>query len=387
MSFEASLDQVRRFTREVLIPYEQKLEDTGEVSDEILQGIKDIGLFAISIPPEYGGLGFSQEEQVLLTFEFTQASAVYRSIFSTTIGLCSQALLDFGRDDQKNAYLPRMATGECIGAFALTEPEAGSDAGALTTKAIRDGDEYVINGTKRYITNAPYAGVFIIMARTDPATKGGKGISALLVDAGTPGITVGPIPDMLGQKGSASTEIYFEDCRVPVSCLIGTEEGRGLGAALRGINHARTHVAATCVGQAMRLMDEMVDFAIQRRQFDMAIADMPSIGNMIADSYAEMSAAKAMTLEAARAFDRAVADGSRLPTTDISAAKYFASEMVSRVADRALQIMGGAGYMEGNPITRFYRDTRLFRIFEGASQIQQRNIARDLVAARRASRS
>lgn len=383
MSFEASLDQVRRFTRDVLMPNEQRVEDEAAVPAEILQQIRDIGLFAISIPESYGGLDFSMEQQVLLTFEFTQASAVYRSIFSTTIGLCSQAILDFGRDDQKQRYLPGMARGDIIGSFALTEPEAGTDAGALTTKAVRDGDTYVINGTKRYITNAPYADVFLVMARTDPDSKGGAGISALLVDAETPGITVGPIPKMLGQTGSASTEVYFEDCRVPASALVGDQEGRGLGAALRGINHARTHVAATCVGQAMRLIDEAVDFAIGREQFGGSIADMPSIQNMLADSYAEMNAARAMTLEAARDFDRAQADGTRLPTTEIAAAKYYGSEMVSRVADRALQIMGGAGFMEGNPITRLYRDTRLFRIFEGTSQIQQRNIARDMVRARR----
>ncbi|MDA0339864.1 MAG: acyl-CoA dehydrogenase [Proteobacteria bacterium] len=245
----------------------------------------------------------------------------------------------------------------------------------------------MINGTKRYITNAPYAGVFLLMARTDPNGKGGAGISALPVDADTPGITVGPIPKMLGQIGSASTEVYFEDCRVPVSALVGDQEGRGLGASLRGINHARTHVVATCVGQAMRMIDAgVVDFAIGREQFGGLIADMPSIQNLLADSHTEMLAAKAMTLEAARAFDRSQAEGTRLPTTEIAAAKYFASEMVSRVADRALQIMGGAGFMEGNPITRLYRDTRLFRIFEGTSQIQQRNIARDIVRARRANR-
>ncbi len=383
MSFDASLEQVRRFTREVLIPAEQKLEDEAEVPAAIIQQMKDIGLFAISIPEAYGGLEFTQEQQVLLTFEFTQASAVYRSIFSTTIGLCSQALLDFGTDEQKETYLPGMAAGDIIGAFALTEPEAGSDAASLTTKAIRDGDSYVINGTKRYITNAPYAQVFLVMARTDPDSTGGSGISALLVDSGTPGLTVGPIPKMLGQTGSASTEVYFDDCRVPASALVGGQEGGGLRAALRGINHARTHVAATCVGQAMRLIDEMTDFAIQREQFGTPLADMPSIQNMIADSYAETQATRAMTLEAARAFDRAVAEGTPLPTTEIAAAKYFGSEMVSRVADRAVQIMGGAGFMEGNPITRMYRDTRLFRIFEGASQVQQRNIARDVVARRR----
>jgi len=373
--FETYLDRIRRFTRDRLIPNEPRLEELNAIPDEIVQEMRDIGLFGISIPESYGGLGFGMEQQVLLTIAFTQASAVYRSRFSTTIGLCSQAILDFGTEDQRRRWLPGMAAGTITGAFALTEPEAGSDAGSLTTAAIRDGDVYVVNGSKRYITNAPEADVFVLMARTDPSVAGPAGVSAFAVPADTPGIRVGPVPRMMGQAGSHATEVFFEDCRVPVDALLGGKEGSGLKAALRGINHARTHVAATCVGQAIRLIDEALAYAVQRKQFGQSIAEFQSIQNMVADSRAETAAAKALVLDCARAFDR----GPPIPYADIACAKYFASEMVCRVADRAVQIFGGAGYMEENAVARLYRDVRLFRIFEGASQIQQQQIARDML--------
>lgn len=374
-NFEDYLHRIRRFTRERLIPNEHRLEAEGRIPEEIVQEIREIGLFGISIPEAYGGLGFTMEQQVLLTLEFTQASAVYRSRFSTTIGLCSQAILDFGTEAQKRKYLPRMATGEVTGAFALTEPEAGSDAGAVRTRAVRDGDFYVLDGRKRYITNAPDAQMFLVMARTDPDSPGAAGVSAFAVDADTPGIRVGPVPRMLGQTGSTATEVFFEGCRVPASALLGGHEGNGLRAALRGINHARTHVAATCVGQALRLIEESVTYATGRRQFGQPLAEFQLIQAMLADSRAEAAAARALVLECARAFDR----GPPIPFADIACAKYFASEMVCRVADRAVQIHGGAGYMESSAVARLYRDVRLFRIFEGASQIQQIQIARDML--------
>ncbi|MET4699758.1 acyl-CoA dehydrogenase [Constrictibacter sp. MBR-5] len=373
--FATYLERIGRFTRERLIPNEPLLEEFGGIPEDVLQEIREIGLFGISIPESYGGLGFGMEQQVLLTIAFTQASAVYRSRFSTTIGLCSQAILDFGTEEQRRRWLPGMAAGTITGAFALTEPEAGSDAGNLQTAAIRDGDTYVVNGSKRYITNAPEADVFVLMARTDLSIAGAAGVSAFAVPADTPGIRVGPVPRMMGQTGSHATEVFFEDCRVPADALLGGKEGSGLKAALRGINHARTHVAATCVGQAIRLIDEALGYAAERRQFGQPIAGFQSIQNMLADSRAETAAAKALVLDCARAFDR----GPPIPYADIACAKYFASEMVCRVADRAVQIFGGAGYMEENAVARLYRDVRLFRIFEGASQIQQQQIARDML--------
>lgn len=372
--FEAYLKKVRQFTQERLRPNEYRLETENRIPGEIVQEIREMGLFGISIPEKYGGLGLNMEQQVLCTFEFTQASAVYRSRFSTTIGLCSQSLLDYGTEEQRAAYLPKMASGEVTGAFALTEPEAGSDAGSLKTSATRDKDGYVINGTKRYITNAPEADIFLVMARTNPEIKGSAGVSAFIVQKDNPGVKVGEIPKMLGQAGSHVTEVYFENCCVPASALVGGMEGAGLKTALRGINHARTHVAATCVGQAIRLLEEALTYAKKRVQFSRPIAEFQSIQNMLADCRAEIYAAKCMTLESARRFDTG-----KIPVTDICCSKYFASEMVSRVADRALQIFGGAGYMEENSIARLYRDVRLFRIFEGTSQIQQYNIARQML--------
>lgn len=374
--FDDYLTAVRDLSQRVLRPNEHRLTREGGVPDDLTQALKDIGLFAISIPEVYGGIGCSMEEQVRLTFEFTQASCVYRARFSTTIGLTSQAILDFGTDAQKQRYLPRMATGECTGAFALTEPEAGSDAAALATRARRDSAEWVIDGEKRYITNAPQAGVFLVMARTDPDDTSAKGVSAFLVDADTPGVKVGEPPRMLGNEGSHATYVWFEGARVPDEALVGGREGSGLRAALRGINHARLHVAATCVGQSIRLIEEMTRHAAQRRQFGQPIGEFGQIQAFLADSQAEMAAARALCLECARAFDA----GPEIPHVEIASAKLFASETVSRIADRAVQTLGGMGYMEDlSDVPRLARDARLFRIFEGASQVQQANIARAML--------
>ena len=377
--FETYLAAVERFTDEVLIPNEHRLAEEMRIPEDFTQQMRELGLFGISIPEEYGGLGCSQEEQVRLTFAFTRGSAVYRSRFSTTIGLTSQAILDFATDEQTQAWLPRMATGEVTGAFALTEPDAGSDAGGLTTTARRDGDHYVLNGYKRYITNAPDADLFLVMARTDETQKGSRSVSAFLVERGTPGIEPLPPTPLLGQHGSRVGEIRIDNCRVPAENLVGGVEGRGLNAALRGINSARTHVGATCVGQAIRLIAEAVAHARQREQFGEPIGNFQLVQGMLAEMQADMLAAKALCLEVARAFDKAIADDTQLPFADIAASKYFGSEMVCRVADRAVQILGGAGFVEDNAVSRMYRDVRLFRLFEGTSQIQQQQIAKAML--------
>lgn len=374
MTFDDHLEAVRDFSQKRLRPDEDRLEREDTISDDLVQEMRDLGLFAISIPREYGGLGWSMTEQVLLTMEFTQAAAAYRSRFSSTIGLCSQAVLDHGTDEQRTTWLPAMASGQCTGAFALTEPEAGSDAGSARTTAARDGDHYILNGHKRYITNAPIADLFIVYART--GGKGGAGLSGFLVPADTPGIEVQPQKPMMGQRGSLSTEVSFKDCRVPVSALLGGTEGHGLRSALRGINSARTHVAATCVGQATRLVEEATVHALNRTQFGQPIANFQSVENLLADSQAELLAGRALVVDCARRFDEGP-----IPVPEISAAKYFTSEMVCRVADRAVQVLGGAGFFTEHPISRFYRDVRLFRLFEGTSQIQQQQIARHLKAA------
>ncbi|MFZ8897091.1 MAG: acyl-CoA dehydrogenase family protein [Alphaproteobacteria bacterium] len=375
-NFDDYLTAVRELSQDVLRPNEHRLTREGGIPEDLTEALKEIGLFGISIPEEYGGLGCSMEEQIRLTFEFCQASCVYRSRFSTTIGLTSQAILDFGTSSQKEFYLPKMAAGECTGSFALTEPEAGSDAASLKTKAERDGDIWVINGEKRYITNAPQADVFLTMARTNPSDKSANGISAFLVDASLPGVSVGEPPRMLGNEGSHVCYVWFENVRVSESALVGGKEGAGLKAALRGINHARLHVAATCVGQAIRLIEEMTNYAARRIQFDRPVGEFGQIQALLADSQAEMAAARALCIDCAKAFDL----GGPIPHVDIASAKLFASETVSRIADRAVQILGGVGYMEDmSSIPRLYRDVRLFRIFEGTSQVQQANIARAML--------
>ena len=376
-TFEEYLFSVRDFSQNVLRPAEKRLTREGGIPDDLTNALKDIGLFGISIPKEFGGFGFTMEQQVLLTFEFCQASCVYRSRFSTTIGLTSQAILDFATEEQKNKYLPKMASGACTGAFALTETEAGSDASALATTAKKNGNKgWLINGEKRYITNAPQADVFLVMARTDENSSGSRGISAFLVDAYRPGITVGEPPEMLGNDGSHACYVWFNDCEVPHEALIGGVEGRGLKAALRGINHARLHVAATCVGQAIRIIDEMTSYASERQQFGKSIGEFGQIQALLADSQSEMTAGKALCLDCAKKFD----EEAEIPFIDIASAKLFCSEMVSRVADRAVQTMGGLGYMENlSDVPRLFRDVRLFRIFEGASQIQQTNIAKAML--------
>jgi len=375
-NFDDYLTAVRELSQDVLRPNEHRLTREGGIPEDLTEALKEIGLFGISIPEEYGGLGCSMEEQIRLTFEFCQASCVYRSRFSTTIGLTSQAILDFGTSSQKEFYLPKMAAGECTGSFALTEPEAGSDAASLKTKAERDGDIWVINGEKRYITNAPQADVFLTMARTNPSDKSANGISAFLVDASLPGVSVGEPPRMLGNEGSHVCYVWFENVRVSEGALVGGKEGAGLKAALRGINHARLHVAATCVGQAIRLIEEMTNYAARRIQFDRPVGEFGQIQALLADSQAEMAAARALCIDCAKAFDL----GGPIPHVDIASAKLFASETVSRIADRAVQILGGVGYMEDmSSIPRLYRDVRLFRIFEGTSQVQQANIARAML--------
>lgn len=372
--FGSYLRKVRRFSQEVLRPNEGIVEETDEIPVEIVDQIRDIGLFGISLPTKWGGLGFSQEQQVRLTFEFTQASAVFRSRFSTTIGLCSQVILDYGTEAQKQRYLPRMATGEVTGAFCLTERNVGSDAGALETTATRCDGGYTLNGIKRYITNAPDADLFVVMASTGKDADGRNEISVFLIDAGTPGLATGPRERMMGQRGSHVSEVFLDDCRVGEEALLGSRQGNGLKMALRGINHARTHVAATCVGQGSRILDEALDYAKQRQQFGQPIADFQAIRTMIGQGRAELAAARALTLEVARKFD-----AGPIPYIDIACAKLFASEMVWRLADQAVQILGGMGYMESHPIARLFRDVRLLRIFEGTSQIHQLNIAKHTI--------
>jgi acyl-CoA dehydrogenase len=269
-----------------------------------------------------------------------------------------------------------MATGELIASFALTEPEAGSDAASLRTTAIRDGEDYVVNGTKRYITNAPHAGIFTLMARSDPNDKSASGISAFIVDAKSPGISFGKRDKKMGQKGAHTCDVIFENCRVPVANLIGGKEGMGFKTAMKVLDKGRIHIAAVCVAVAERMLADALAYAVERKQFGQRIADFQLVQALLADCKAEIYAARCMVLDAARRRD------AQMPvSTEASCAKMFASEMCGRVADRAVQIFGGAGYMSEYGIERFYRDVRLFRIYEGTTQIQQLLIARNMIKA------
>jgi len=366
-------ESVRRFVREALIPREEEVAETDRIPEDVVAQMKELGLFGMSLPEEYGGLGVTMEEEVRIAFELGQASPAFRSLIGTNNGIGAMGIYLDGTEAQKQAYLPRLASGELIGSFALTEPDAGSDAASLKTSARRDGDHYVLDGTKRFITNAPEAGVFTVMARTDPAIKGGAGISAFIVEAGTPGLSLGKVDKKMGQRGAHTCDVIFEDCKVPAANLIGGREGMGFKTAMKVLDKGRLHIAAVAVGAAKRMLRDALEYATARKQFGQAISEFQLVQAMLADSKTELYAAECMVLDAARKRD----EGGDV-SIEASCAKYFATEMCGRVADRAVQIHGGAGYVSEYAVERFYRDVRLFRLYEGTSQIQQIIIARGL---------
>ena len=370
------LDSIRRFVRERLIPAEVEVTETDTMPAAIVHEMREMGLFGYALPREYGGLGLSTEEQMHVSFELCYASPVFRSYVGTNNGIGGMGIVIDGTPEQKERYLRRLAAGEIIGSFALTEPDNGSDAGGLKTFARRDGDHYVINGTKRYITNAPEASIFTLMARTDASQKGASGVSAFIVERDTLGLMTAPPDRKMGQRGSHTSDVILQDVRVPASALIGGVEGQGFKTAMKVLDRARLNIAAVCVGIAQRMLDETLAYAMQREQFGQPIAGFQLVQAMLADSKTEIYAARCMTLDAARLAD----EGANI-ATEASCAKLFASEMCSRVADRCVQVHGGAGYMQEYPIERLYRDVRLFRIFEGTSQIQQLVIAKNMIRA------
>ena len=370
------LNSLSRFVRERLMPNESRVAETDKIPDDIVQEMKSLGLFGFTIPEQYGGLGLTMEEEVMVAFELGQTSPAFRSLIGTNNGIGSQGILMDGTDVQKQYYLPRLAAGELVGSFALTEPGAGSDAASLSCSAVRDGEHYVLNGTKRFITNAPEAGIFTVMARTDPANKSAGGISAFIVERGTPGLSLGKWDVKMGQQGAHTCDVIFENCRVPAANLIGGKEGIGFKTAMRVLDKGRLHISAVCVAAATRMLDDALAYAMERQQFGKPIAEFQLIQAMLADSRAEIYAARCMVLDAARR-----RDAGEDVATEASCCKLFASEMCGRVADRAVQIHGGAGYVSDYAIERFYRDVRLFRIYEGTTQIQQLVIARNMIRA------
>ena len=371
---EALLDSVRRFVRERLVPFENEVAETDEIPESIVQEMRELGLFGMTIPEEFGGLALTMEEECRVLLELCQTAPAFRSVIGTTVGIGSQGILIDGTPEQQQEWLPKLATGEVIASFALTEPEAGSDAASLRTTAIKDGDHYVVNGTKRFITNAPHAGMFTLMARTDPTNKGAGGVSSFIVDAKSPGISFGKYDKKMGQRGAHTCDVIFDNVKVPAANLIGLREGQGFKTAMKVLEKGRIHIAAVAVGVAKRMLRDALAYSLERKQFGQAICDFQLVQAMLADSQAELYAAECMTLDAARRRD----DGQNV-STEASCAKMFATEMCGRVADRAVQILGGAGYMEEYGIGRFYRDVRLFRLYEGSTQIQQIIIARNMV--------
>jgi acyl-CoA dehydrogenase len=367
------LDTVRRFVRDKLVPLEEQVDRDDLVPDTIVAEMRDLGLFGLSIPQAYGGLGLTVAEEVAVVMELGWTSPAFRSVIGSNVGIGSQGLVIDGTEAQRARYLPRLASGELIGSFCLTEPQAGSDAASLRTTAMWDGKAYVLNGTKRFITNAPRAGLFTVMARSDPQAPGSSGISAFVVEADSPGISLGKPDRKMGQRGAHTCDVVFEDVRVPAEAVIGGEPGRGFATAMKVLDRGRIHIAALCVGTAQRLIHEALVYSRDREQFGQPIGEFQLVQAMLADSQAEYYAARCMVEDAARRLDRG-----RPITLEASCCKMYCSEMVGRVADRAVQIFGGAGYMAEYGIERFFRDVRLFRLYEGTTQIQQLIIARQM---------
>lgn len=369
---DALIEMVRRFVDEQCKPIEAQVAENDEVPQNVVDQMKELGLFGISIPEDFGGLGLNMEEEALVGFELGQTSPAFRSVAGTNIGIGSQGLVMWGNDQQKSQWLPKIASGEAITSFCLTEPEAGSDSGSVQTKAVRDGDQYVLTGTKRYITNANKAHLLTVMARTDPDTPGGKGLSAFIVESNTPGVTIGKPEKKMGQQGAHICDVIFDGARVPAANMLG-QEGDGFKVAMSVLDRGRLHISSICVGVAERLIHEMTNYAVERKQFGQPIANHQLVQAMMADSYAEAYAGRCMVLDAAKK-----RDAGENVTLLAASCKMFCSEMVGRVADRAVQVFGGAGYVADYGVERFYRDVRIFRIYEGTTQIQQMVIGRGL---------
>ena len=375
-TFDMLRDAVRRFVDERLIPAEDAVEEADAIPADIIAQIRDMGLFGLSVPEEYDGLGCTMTEEAAIIRELCRASIVYRSLIGTTVGIGSQGIVMDGTPEQKAQWLPRFATGNAIASFGLTEPEAGSDAASLRTVAVREGDHYRINGTKRFITNAPRASVFTLMARTEADVKGAGGISAFILPADTPGISFGKPDKKMGQKGSITTDVILEDVIVPAANIIGGVPGRGFKTAMKVLDRGRIHIAAVSLGMADRLLDMSLRYAMERQQFGQPIAQFQLVQAMLADSKVDLLTIEALMQSVAARFD-----AGESVSLECSALKLHASEAVGRIADRAVQIHGGAGYMAEYKVERFYRDVRLLRIYEGTTQIQQTIIARNMIRA------
>jgi len=366
-------DAVRRFVYNEIIPAEPRIEEKNAVPEELLQKMRDMGLFGLTIPSQYGGLGVGPIGYTLVSEEFGKAHSAIRSLIGINNGIGSKALVSAGSREQKEKYLPRLASGDLVAAFALSEPGAGSDAGAIATTAQRQGDHYLLNGSKHFITNGPIADVFTVLAVTDRELGSRGGMTAFLVDKDTPGFSVGRIQETMGSRGCLRSELVFEDCAVPVGQVIGGE-GEGFGAAMDSLAEGRIAYAAFCVGTAQRLLDMSQEYAKQRVQFGRPIAEFQAIAFMLAEMATSVHVARCATWQAAWKCE----SGDDC-TQEASMAKLFASEAAGRVADSAVQIHGAMGYARDLAVERLYRDVRLYRIAEGTSEIQKIVISRNLL--------
>jgi acyl-CoA dehydrogenase len=377
--FRDILAQTRHFVRSVIVPRESEIAEGDRVPDDIQQQAKAMGLFGYAIPQQCGGLGLNIVQDVELALELGYTSLAVRSMFGTNNGIAGQVLVGFGTEEQKARWLEPMAVGEVVASFALTEPGAGSNPAGLRTRAVRDGDGWLINGQKRWITNAPVADLFVVFARTRPADADGAGIAVFLVPADTPGVQVGVKDAKMGQEGAWTSDVYFTDVAVGSEALIGGSEDIGYRAALTSLARGRIHLAALAVGAAQRALDESVSFATTATQGGVQVGTFQLVQAMLADQQTDVMAGLAMVREAARQWldgsDRRIAP---------SVAKLFCTEMAGRVADLAVQIHGGTGYMRGVPVERIYREVRLLRLYEGTSEIQRLIIGGGLVKAARA---
>ena len=378
MDFELSeeqralADSVKAFIDERVDPRMPEIERTNAIPPELLTEASDLGLFGISIPEEYGGSNLSRLSRVLVHQMLGRSGFGFAGIFAAHGGIGSEALVTIGTPEQKQRYLPRMATGELRGCFALTEPGAGSDAGGITTTAVKKGDRYILNGVKHYISGSTHAGLLTVVARTNPAPRS-KEMSVFLVEPSFKGFRIGTVYDTMGCKGHPIAELLFEDCEVPEENRLGPE-GKGWLAATKTLMEGRPVVAARCVGACERLLEISTDYAKTRKQFGQAIGEFQGIHFMLADMATRTEASRLLTYRAA-----VLADEGRVTSQDTSMAKLFASETLAFVADSALQIQGGSGYITDNPVGRFYRDARITRIYEGTSEIQRGIIGRSML--------
>ncbi|KAA0109190.1 acyl-CoA dehydrogenase family protein [Mycolicibacterium sp. P1-5] len=372
--FREILAQTRQFVRTAVVPREAEILAEDKVPDDLRDQAKAMGLFGYAIPQEWGGLGLNIAQDVELAMELGYTSLALRSMFGTNNGIAGQVLVGFGTDEQKSRWLEPIASGEVVASFALTEPGAGSNPSGLKTKAVRDGDSWVINGRKQYITNAPVANLFIVFARTRPADSNGAGIAVFLVPADTAGVEIGVKDAKMGQEGAWTSDVNFTDVRVGDDTLIGGSEDIGYRAAMTSLARGRIHIAALAVGSAQRALDESVGYAATATQGGTPIGNFQLVQAMLADQQTGVMAGRALVRDAARKWvdnsDRRIAP---------SVAKLFCTEMAGNVADLAVQVHGGAGYMRGVPVERIYREVRLLRLYEGTSEIQRLIVGGGLV--------